>query len=150
MMQTKQHHYTVRTVWSGATARATRDYRSFSREHAIEVEGKALLKASADPSFRGDAGLHNPEDMLVAALSGCGPEAARQVVLGNACFLCAGSPVERSPAPDRGPGAASAQLPGFDAGAHPGRPEGRRAGMGAPRYQGTGRTIGQRLRICGP
>ncbi len=63
MMPTKQHHYTVRTVWSGATAGATRDYRSFSREHTIEVEGKALLKASADPSFRGDAGLHNPEDM---------------------------------------------------------------------------------------
>ena len=71
MMRTKQHHYTVRTVWSGATAGATRDYRSFSREHAIEVEGKALLKASADPSFRGDAELHNPEDMLVAALSSC-------------------------------------------------------------------------------
>ena len=70
-MRTKQHHYTVRTVWSGATAGATRDYRSFSREHAIEVEGKALLKASADPSFRGDAELHNPEDMLVAALSSC-------------------------------------------------------------------------------
>ncbi len=71
MMRTKQHHYTVRTVWSGATAGATRDYRSFSREHAIEVEGKAVLQASADPSFGGDAGLHNPEDMLMAALSGC-------------------------------------------------------------------------------
>ena len=71
MARIRQHHYAVRTVWSGATAGTTRDYRSYSREYVIEVEGKVVLNASADPSFRGDAALHNPEDMLVAALSGC-------------------------------------------------------------------------------
>ena len=81
MMQTKQHHYTVHTVWSGATAGATRDYRSFSREHSIEVEGKAPLKASADPSFRGDAGLHNPEDMLGLRARGGPASRARQCML---------------------------------------------------------------------
>ena len=29
------------------------------------------LRGSADPAYRGDAGRHNPEDLLVAALSAC-------------------------------------------------------------------------------
>ena len=30
-----------------------------------------MIRGSADPAYRGDAGRHNPEDMLVAALSAC-------------------------------------------------------------------------------
>lgn len=71
MSRTKQHSYTARTRWSGAAAGATRDYRSYSRELTVDIAGKSAIKASADPAFRGDATLHNPEDMLVAALSAC-------------------------------------------------------------------------------
>ena len=71
MGQGKQHHYRVTTVWDGAGAGTTRDYRSYSREHRIEVAGKAPLRASADAAFRGDPALHNPEDLLVASLSTC-------------------------------------------------------------------------------
>ena len=35
------------------------------------VPGKPELAGSSDPAFRGDATRHNPEDMLVAALSTC-------------------------------------------------------------------------------
>ena len=71
MSRTRQHHYDVRTVWDGAAQGPTRDYPSYSREYAIEVAGKPRLQASADATFRGDDALHNPEDLLVAALSGC-------------------------------------------------------------------------------
>ncbi len=30
-----------------------------------------MLRGSADPAYRGDADRHNPEDLLVAALSAC-------------------------------------------------------------------------------
>ena len=30
-----------------------------------------MIKGSADPGYLGDAGRHNPEDMLVASLSAC-------------------------------------------------------------------------------
>ena len=62
-----QHRYAVRTLWSGET----RSYQSYSREHKIEVPGKPTIRASADPAFRGDPSCHNPEDLLVAALSSC-------------------------------------------------------------------------------
>ena len=67
----KQHRYEVTTRWESASAGSTRDYRSYSREHIIEMAGKATLRASADSAFRGDAALHNPEDLLVASLSSC-------------------------------------------------------------------------------
>jgi organic hydroperoxide reductase OsmC/OhrA len=33
--------------------------------------GKPVLAGSSDAAFRGDASRHNPEDLLVAALSSC-------------------------------------------------------------------------------
>ena len=67
MSEPRLHRYTARTVWSGET----RDYKSFSREHRIEMPGKPSLRASSDPAFRGDPSCHNPEDLLVASLSSC-------------------------------------------------------------------------------
>lgn len=63
----RQHRYAVRTTWRGET----RDYKSYSREHLSEIADKPALTLSADPAFRGDANRHNPEDLLVAALSSC-------------------------------------------------------------------------------
>ena len=36
-----------------------------------KIAGKPMLEGSSDPMFRGDASKHNPEDMLVTALSTC-------------------------------------------------------------------------------
>lgn len=65
------HHYKVRTTWNGHEAGQPFDYRSYDRTHLIEIAGKPPLRASADPTFLGDSRIHNPEDMLVAALSSC-------------------------------------------------------------------------------
>jgi organic hydroperoxide reductase OsmC/OhrA len=66
-----EHHFAAKLVWTGAAQGPTRDYESYSREYRIEIAGKPPLAGSADPTFRGDAGKHNPEELLVAALSAC-------------------------------------------------------------------------------
>ncbi|MCU0537073.1 MAG: OsmC family protein [Hydrococcus sp. Prado102] len=67
----KEHIYRVSTVWTGASQGTTSSYQSYSREYTAKIEGKPLLVGSADPSFRGDRNLYNPEDLLVIALSAC-------------------------------------------------------------------------------
>lgn len=65
------HTYRATTTWAGNLGEGTRTYRAYSRNHDIEVAGKAPLLCSSDPAFRGDPSRHNPEDLLVASLSGC-------------------------------------------------------------------------------
>lgn len=65
------HHYALTLEWTGNTGTGTDHYRSYKRDHVIRVEGKPELRGSSDPTFRGDATRHNPEDLLVAALSAC-------------------------------------------------------------------------------
>ena len=67
----RDHHYAARLTWTGAAGGPARDYAGYSREYRVEFAGKPALRGSADPSFRGDATLHNPEDLLVASLSAC-------------------------------------------------------------------------------
>ena len=67
----KEHHFAARLVWTGAERGATRSYDSYSREYRVEVAGKPPLIGSSDPTFRGDGSKHNPEDLLVVALSAC-------------------------------------------------------------------------------
>jgi organic hydroperoxide reductase OsmC/OhrA len=66
-----QHHYRVDVEWTGNHGTGTQTYQGYGREHEISVAGKPVLAGSSDPAFRGDATKHNPEDMLVAALSTC-------------------------------------------------------------------------------
>lgn len=68
---THQHHYRVDVEWTGNLGTGTDGYRNYSRDHAIRIAGKPELAGSSDPTFRGDATRHNPEDMLVTALSTC-------------------------------------------------------------------------------
>ncbi len=63
-----QHQYALDLLWHGDH---TRTYDSYTREHRILIAGKPALIGTADPAFRGDSTLHNPEDLLLAALSGC-------------------------------------------------------------------------------
>jgi organic hydroperoxide reductase OsmC/OhrA len=66
-----KHEFACRLVWTGAKEGGTTSYEEYSREHRIEFEGKPALTASAAPAFKGDPAIHNPEDLLVAALAGC-------------------------------------------------------------------------------
>jgi len=58
-------------TWTGAEQGGTRDYKSYSREYRADFDGKPSITGSSDPAFRGDPALHNPEDLLVLALSSC-------------------------------------------------------------------------------
>ena len=67
----REHRYQLALTWTGADRGPTSSYQSYSREYLVEIDGKPSLRGSADPLFRGDASLHNPEDWLLAALSSC-------------------------------------------------------------------------------
>src|SRR6185312_2952134 len=70
-MSGSTHQFASRLRWTGAAAGAVRDYESYSRAYVVEMEGKPPLHGSAALPFRGDAAAHNPEDLLMAALSAC-------------------------------------------------------------------------------
>lgn len=54
-----------------AYQRAQRPDGSYSRSHTWTFTGGQTLRASATPEFGGEDGHTNPEEGLVAALSGC-------------------------------------------------------------------------------
>jgi organic hydroperoxide reductase OsmC/OhrA len=75
-MSSREHRFAATLTWTGAPLLVSPDgpratYDGYSRECRIEMPGKPPLIASAAEAFRGDPKLHNPEDMLVAALSAC-------------------------------------------------------------------------------
>jgi organic hydroperoxide reductase OsmC/OhrA len=65
------HQFKAHVVWTGASQGPAATYDGYSREHLIEIDGKPPLRGSSAPIYMGDAGLHNPEDLLVASLSAC-------------------------------------------------------------------------------
>ncbi|HEY0978135.1 MAG TPA: OsmC family protein [Flavobacteriales bacterium] len=65
------HHYRLSMEWTGNQGTGTDHYRSYKRDHVVRIAGKPDLLGSSDPTFRGDPARHNPEDLLVAALSAC-------------------------------------------------------------------------------
>jgi organic hydroperoxide reductase OsmC/OhrA len=67
----KAHEYRLELTWQGNTGDGTATYRSYGREYRVSVDGKPDWVGSADPTFRGDGKLYNPEEMLVAALAAC-------------------------------------------------------------------------------
>ena len=71
MSKGHQHHYRVDVTWTGNQGTGTKTYQGYGREHEIRIAGKPVLAGSSDPTFRGDASKHNPEDMLVTSLSTC-------------------------------------------------------------------------------
>lgn len=66
-----EHSYAARVVWRGNTGEGTARYNAYHREYRVEIAGKPHLPGSADPAFRGDAALHNPEDLFLASISAC-------------------------------------------------------------------------------
>ncbi|MFI7599431.1 OsmC family protein [Actinoplanes sp. NPDC049681] len=59
----------ARLEWDGSTGEG---YRAYPRAHsATAPPAQASLRLSADPHFRGDADLLNPEQLVVLAASSC-------------------------------------------------------------------------------
>lgn len=67
----KNHTYQVGVTWTGNTGKGTSTYTSYSRNHEVHIDGKPVICGSSDPSFRGDADRHNPEELFVASISTC-------------------------------------------------------------------------------
>lgn len=70
-MADEVHHYAARVIWDGNTGEGTARYTSYGRRYRVLVAGKPDLWGTADPAFRGEPGLHNPEELFVAAISAC-------------------------------------------------------------------------------
>ena len=70
-MTNKTHNYAVGVVWTGNTGKGTAKPNGYSKNHEVRIEGKHVIEASSDPAFMGEADRHNPEELLVAALSQC-------------------------------------------------------------------------------
>jgi len=67
----KENRYSAAVTWTGNLGEGTRSYNGYARHYDIICPGKPTLLGSADPEYRGDSQRHNPEDLLVAALSAC-------------------------------------------------------------------------------
>jgi organic hydroperoxide reductase OsmC/OhrA len=67
----KEHFYTLTIQWTGNKGNGTLNYRSYERSHSISSDKKETILVSADPAFRGDKTKYNPEELLLASLSGC-------------------------------------------------------------------------------
>src|SRR5476651_1494950 len=65
------HFYRARVTWTGGELGPAVSYESYSRDFRVDMTGKASISGSADPSYRGDETLVNPEEMLVASISSC-------------------------------------------------------------------------------
>lgn len=65
------HEYTSRISWTGNRGQGTSSYRGYDRTWSVTTPGKPPIACSNDPLLGGDPGLHNPEDLLLSALSAC-------------------------------------------------------------------------------
>ena len=66
-----EHRYAARLTWVGNLGGGTATYQGYGRGWRLSIDGRPDILGSADPAFRGDPSRHNPEDLLVAALSSC-------------------------------------------------------------------------------
>lgn len=65
------HDFEARVVWTGNRGAGTANYRAYDRTWELRTPGKPAVACSNDPRLGGDPRLHNPEDMLIAALASC-------------------------------------------------------------------------------
>ena len=68
---TNVHEYAVGLAWEGDRGTGTSSYGGYDRRFRLCVPGKPDLLGTADPAFRGEPGLHNPEELLLAAVASC-------------------------------------------------------------------------------
>lgn len=67
----RTHTYRATIRWTGNLGEGTREYRGYSRDHTIEAPGTPPILATSGNSPRSDPSRHNPDELLVAALSSC-------------------------------------------------------------------------------
>jgi organic hydroperoxide reductase OsmC/OhrA len=67
----KMHAFATRVSWTGNRGTGTSAYKAYDRTWNLETPGKPVVHCSNDPALGGDPEKHNPEDMLMAALSSC-------------------------------------------------------------------------------
>jgi organic hydroperoxide reductase OsmC/OhrA len=73
----RTHSYDVCVCWTGNHGSGTSGYRAYGREHEVTArprdgaDGPPAIIGSSDPSFRGDPGRWNPEQLLTVALAQC-------------------------------------------------------------------------------
>ena len=65
------HRFAASLTWTGNRGSGTSGTRAYGRDHVVTVAGKPELRASAARVFHGDVDRWNPEEELLAALSGC-------------------------------------------------------------------------------
>jgi organic hydroperoxide reductase OsmC/OhrA len=68
---TDQQSYSSEIVWTGNTGKGTHCYGGYTRTWSISTPGKPAIHCSNDPMLGGDPSLHNPEDLLLSAVSAC-------------------------------------------------------------------------------
>lgn len=66
-----QHNYQLDITWTGNNGTGTSGYRDYERSYTVSGSNKVTIQSSSDPAFRGDKTKYNPEELLLAALSGC-------------------------------------------------------------------------------
>ena len=67
----REHTYSTVLTWMGNKGQGTSAYDAYARDYEVAGAGKTTIRGSADSRYMGDAERHNPEEMLVAALSAC-------------------------------------------------------------------------------
>ncbi len=68
---TPVHTFTAAVQWTGNRGTGTSAYKAYDRTWDLQTPGKMVVHCSNDPELGGDPHKHNPEDMLIAALSSC-------------------------------------------------------------------------------
>lgn len=66
----QEHRFACHTVWRGSMAEPV-DPKGWRRDYVVAMAGKPDIAGSTSAAFFGDDSRHNPEDLLIAALSSC-------------------------------------------------------------------------------
>ena len=66
-----KHNYNLTVKWTGNKGTGTSTYRAYERDHTIIIDNKPDILGSSDPTFHGNKARHNPEELLLAAISTC-------------------------------------------------------------------------------
>lgn len=66
-----KHIFKATLNWIAPNKPKNLNTKVYTKSHTIKIEGKDLLNISAAKSFKGDATLLNPEDLLLSALTSC-------------------------------------------------------------------------------
>jgi organic hydroperoxide reductase OsmC/OhrA len=63
--------YSATLTWDGNLGSGTSGYAAYGRRYLVTIPGKPVLAGSADPAFRGEPDMYNPEEYLLASVSAC-------------------------------------------------------------------------------